>query len=132
MMMEFVIPYMAYILGVCIMTADKIAKNVKIAQASPDKAITYDAKKFFKDEKWNLVLALLLGIASVIVAPMLISGTTLQALNKEGNPVWNMPLKTAIVPLQIVIGIGGGRGILAWLGTSEKQLSRQIDASNSK
>lgn len=119
---SYLLAYAAYMLGAAIYILDVIEKYRKIADASPNSAAIYSQRTFWYKEKYNVIRVALLGIISVLCIPWIISGTTIQAVNSKGVEIWEMSLKTAVIPMQIVLGYGGGRGIIAWLGKSKKEL----------
>lgn len=124
--------YLAYLLGALIYILDVIEKYQKMAETSPDASITYNKKSFWKKEKFNIIRIIALGIVSIIVLPWIIGGQTFAVMKDDGTVLYSLPIKSALIPLQIVVGYTGGRGILAALGKSKKDLYKRIGIDEPK
>ncbi len=124
--------YAAYLLGALIFILDEIKKYENISLANPDPTIVYKKMTFWRKEKYNILQMILLGVVSVIILPMLFGGSSF-SLNKEsGETIWQVPMKTALIPLQIVVGYTGGRGIIKFLGKSKEELYKKVGITDDK
>lgn len=116
--------FAAYLLGALIFILDEIKKYENIANANPDPKIVY--KGFWHKEKWNVLQIILWGIVAVILFPQILGGSSIALHNKEGEDIWNMPVKSALIPILIVAGWTGGRMVMAVLGKSKKELYKKV------
>jgi hypothetical protein len=129
-MINNLLMYAAYLLGASIFILDVIKKYQEIADAHPDQEIVYNKKTFLKKELINIIQIFLYGVISVIVLPILFGGNTFSLIAHDGRHIWSIPVKQALIPLQIVVGYGGGRLVIAWMGRSEKELMDRIGIKN--
>ena len=118
--------YAAYLLGSLIFILDAIEKYQNLADTSPDPNVTYKKKSFWQKERINIIRICLLGIVSIIFLPILFGNGSMNFTNSEGVTLLSVPLKAALIPLQVVIGWTGGRAILAIMGKSKKELFKKI------
>lgn len=132
MILNYTLSYLAYVLGALIFLLDEAKKYQDIANANPDTNIIYNKKSFWAKEKLSVIKVFLVGIVSVIIFPMMFNGNTVAFQNQEGQNIWSMPLKAAQIPAQILIGYGGGRAIIAWLGKSKKELYKKVGIEEDK
>jgi len=131
-MTNSLILFAAYLLGALIFVLDEIKKYENIANANPDPKIQYGSKVFWKKEKYNLIQMVLYGIVAVVILPKLFGGSNF-ALNKEdGTQLWAVPMKSALIPIMIVIGWTGGRAVMAFMGKSKKELYRKVGIEDEK
>lgn len=124
--------YGAYILGAMVLILDLAKKYEDIANANPDPSITMSKKSFWQKEKWNLMQIALLGIISVIMLPTLFGGSTFALQKSDGTIAWSIPMKAALIPLQIVVGYTGGRAILALIGKTKGELYKKVGITDDK
>jgi hypothetical protein len=130
--MNYLFMYLAYLLGAAIFILDQIKKYEDIANANPDPSITYQKKKFWQKEKWTLIQIILLGAVSVIILPALFGGSSFALQKQDGSTLWTVPMKQALIPIQIICGWSGGRMILAFLGKSKKELYKKVGIEDEK
>lgn len=124
--------YGAYILGALIYLLDQVKRYEDIANANPDPTITASRKSFWSKEKWTIIQIILLGIVSVLTIPALFGGNTFALQKADGSTAWSIPLKAALIPVQIVIGWTGGRAMLALLGKTKAELYKKVGISDDK
>ena len=118
--------YAAYVLGSVIFILDAVEKYQNLADTSPDPNITYKKKSFWQKERINIIRICLLGIVSIIFLPILFGNGSITFSNSEGVALLTIPLKAALIPLQIIVGWTGGRAILSIMGKSKKELFKKI------
>ncbi len=124
--MNYLFMYLAYLLGAAIFILDQIKKYEDIANANPDPTITYKKVNFWQKEKWTLIKIVLLGAVSVIILPALFGGSSFALQKADGAALWTVPMKAALIPVQIVVGWSGGRMIIAFLGKSIAELYKKV------
>lgn len=124
--------YLAYLLGAFIFILDQVKKYEDIANANPDPNIVYKKTSFWQKEKWTIMQIVLLGIVSVLVIPALFGGSTFAVQKADGTIAWSVPMKAALVPIQIVIGWTGGRAILAFMGKTKQELYKKVGITEEK
>ena len=130
--MNYLFMYLAYLLGAAIFILDQIKKYEDIANANPDPTITYKKGSFWEKEKWTLLQIVLLGGVSIIILPALFGGSSFALEKADGSVLWTVPMKAALIPIQIVIGWSGGRMILAFLGKSKAELYKKVGITDDK
>lgn len=130
--LSYLANYGAYILGALIFILDQVKKYEDIASANPDETIVYQKKSFWKKEKWTIIQIALLGIVSVIMLPALFGGTTFAVQKATGEIAWSVPMKAALIPVQIVVGWTGGRAILAFMGKTKGELYKKVGITEDK
>lgn len=130
--MNYLFMYLAYLLGAAIFILDQIKKYEDIANANPDPTITYKKANFWTKEKWNIVQIVLLGAVSIIILPALFGGSSFALQKSDGSVLWTVPMKAALIPVQIVTGWSGGRMILAFLGKSKAELYKKVGITDEK
>jgi len=126
-MINSLLMYAAYLLGALIFILDKIKEYEKISIASPGVESTYRKMTFWNQERWNILQMILLGIVSVVMLPMLFGGSSFALHKESGEVLWQVPMKTALIPLQIVVGWTGGRAIIKFMGRSKEELYKTLD-----
>lgn len=124
--------YGAYILGALIFILDQVKKYEDVANANPDPDIQYKKKSFWSKEKWTILQIVLLGIVSVLTIPALFGGSTFALQKADGTTAWSVPMKAALIPIQIVIGWSGGRMILAFMGKTKGELYKKVGITDDK
>ena len=124
--------YGAYILGALIFILDQVKKYEDIANANPDENIVYKKKSFWSKEKWTIIQIILLGVVSVLIVPALFGGSTFALQKADGSIAWAVPMKAALIPVQIVIGWTGGRAMLALLGKTKSELYKKVGIPEDK
>lgn len=124
--------YGAYLLGAAIFIIDLVKKYETIADANPDPNITFKKRSFWQNERWNVIQIALLGIISVIMFPALFGGSTFALHKTNGDISWSIPMKAALIPLQIVVGWTGGRAILAFMGKTKQELYKKVGIDDTK
>jgi len=130
--MNYLFMYLAYLLGAAIFILDQIKKYEDIANSNPDPSITYNKMSFWQKEKWTLIQIVLLGAVSVIILPALFGGSSFALQKSDGSTLWTVPMKAALIPLQVVTGWSGGRMILAFLGKSKAELYKKVGITEEK
>ena len=130
--MNYLFMYLAYLLGAAIFILDQIKKYEDIANANPDPTITYKKVNFWEKEKWNILQIILLGGVSIIILPALFGGSSFALEKSDGSTLWTVPMKAALIPIQIVVGWSGGRMILAFLGKSKAELYKKVGITDDK
>ena len=130
--MNYLFMYLAYLLGAFIFILDQIKKYEDIANANPDPTITYKNMNFWQKEKWTLMQIVLLGAVSVIILPALFGGSSFALQKADGTALWTVPMKAALIPVQIICGWSGGRMILAFLGKSKAELYKKVGITEDK
>jgi len=128
----FLAQYGAYILGALIFILDQVKKYEDVANANPDPSITYQKKGFWQKEKWTILQILLLGVVSALILPSLFGGNTFAVQKASGEIAWSVPMKAALVPIQIVVGWSGGRMILAFMGKTKGELYKKVGITDDK
>lgn len=123
-LLNSIILFAAYLLGALIFILDLIKKYEDIANANPDPKIQY--KGFWKKERWNILQIILWGVVAVILLPWFLGGHSVALHNKDGEDVWHMPVKSALIPMLIFAGWTGGRVIMNMLGKSGKELYKKV------
>lgn len=126
MILNYLIAYAGYCLGATIFILDVIKKYQLIADSNPNPNIVYNKSVFWRKEKINVIQMFLYGIISVIILPQLFGGTSFQATNSAGSVIWTVPMKAAMLPLQIIVGYSGGRMIIAFMGKSKQELYKKV------
>lgn len=124
--------YGAYILGALIFILDQVKKYEDVANANPDPTITYVKKSFWAKEKWTIIQIALLGVVSVIFLPTIFGGSTFAVQKSTGETAWSIPMKAAIIPVQVIIGWSGGRLILAFMGKTKGELYKKVGIEDDK
>ena len=130
--MNYLFMYLAYLLGAAIFILDQIKKYEDIANSNPDPSITYNKMSFWQKEKWTLIQIVLLGVVSIIILPALFGGSSFALQKSDGSTLWTVPMKAALIPLQVVTGWSGGRMILAFLGKSKAELYKKVGITEEK
>ena len=126
MILSYIFSYAAYLLGAFIYILDQIKKYQDLAEATPDPTITYKKKNFWQKEKYNIMQIALYGGVSIIFLPILLGGSTVQLVGSGGGMIWSLPMETALIPAQIIIGWTGGRAVIALMGNSKKELYTKL------
>ena len=124
--------YGAYILGALIFILDQVKKYEDVANANPNPSITYQKKSFWAKEKWTILQIILLGVVSALMLPALFGGSTFALQKSDGTTAWSVPMKAALVPVQIVVGWSGGRMILALMGKTKGELYKKVGITDDK
>lgn len=124
--------YGAYILGALIFILDQVKKYEDIANANPDPNVVYNKKSFWAKEKWTILQIVLLGIVSALMLPTLFGGSTFAVQKADGTIAWSVPMKAALMPIQIVVGWSGGRMILAFMGKTKGELYKKVGITEDK
>lgn len=125
-MINYILMFAAYCLGATIFILDEIKKYENLAEATPDPAVTYKKKTFWQKEKINIIQMVLYGIVAVIIFPMLFGGSNFSLNKEDGTTLWTVPMKTALIPLMIIVGWTGGRAVIAFMGKSKKELYKKV------
>jgi len=128
---NYLMSYGAYLLGAAIFILDQIKKFQEIADTSP-KDVTYKRKTFWEKEKYNVIQIALIGIVSVLLVPKMFGDNTIAILKEDGTTSYSIPMKAALIPIQIIIGWTGGRIMLAILGRSKKELYKKVGLDETK
>ena len=128
----FLAQYGAYLLGALILILDLVKKYEDVANANPDPNIVYKKKSFWAKERWNILQIALLGVVSVLILPAFFGGSTFALHRSTGEVAWSIPMKAALIPLQIVIGWTGGRAILAIMGKTKGELYEKVGIKETK
>lgn len=131
-MMQYLILYLAYLLGALIFVLDEIKKYQNIANANPDPKIVYHQSSFFKKEKINLIQMLIYGVVAVWIFPILFGGSIFTLNNSQGVQIWSIPMKTALAPILLVCGWTGGRIVIAFMGKSRSELYKKVGITETK
>jgi hypothetical protein len=126
MILNYLLSFGAYSLGALIYILDQIKKYQDVAETSPDPKITYQKKNFWQKEKVNVIQIGLYGIVSVIFLPYILGGSAIQLASSSGSVIWSLPMQTALIPAQIIIGWSGGRAVIAFMGNSKKELYKKV------
>lgn len=124
--------YGAYLLGALIFLLDQIKKYEDVANSNPDPTIVMSKKSFWAKEKWTILQIILLGVVSVLIIPALFGGSTFSLQKSDGTTAWSVPMKAALIPVQIVIGWTGGRAMLALLGKTKAELYKKTGITDDK
>lgn len=124
--------YLGYTLGALIFIIDEMKKYENIANANPDPKIIYKQQSFWRKERLNIIQMVLLGVASVIILPLLFGTGDLAYRKDDGTVLWSVPMKLALLPLQIISGWTGGRAIIAIFGKSKKELYNKVGITEDK
>ena len=124
--------YGAYILGALIFMLDQVKKYEDVANSNPDPAIIMNRKSFWQKEKWSIIQIILLGIVSVLIIPALFGGSTFALQKADGSTAWSVPMKAALIPVQIIVGWTGGRAILAFMGKTKQELYKKVGITDDK
>jgi len=130
--MSYLANYGAYILGALIFILDQVKKYEDIANANPDPSIIYKSKSFWAKEKWTIIQIALLGLVSIIMLPALFGGSTFALQKASGEIAWSVPMKAALIPVQIIVGWTGGRAILAFMGKTKGELYKKVGITEEK
>jgi hypothetical protein len=131
-MINSAILFAAYLLGALIFVLDEIKKYENIANANPNPDIQYGWPLFWKKEKINVIQMFLYGVVAVIIFPMLFGGSNFALRRETGEVIWSVPMKTALIPLMIVLGWTGGRAVIAFMGKSKRELYRSVGIEDDK
>lgn len=130
--LSYLANYGAYILGALIFILDQVKKYEDIANANPDPNIIMSRKSFWVKEKWTIIQIALLGLVSIIMLPALFGGSTFALQKSDGTTAWSVPMKAALIPVQIIIGWTGGRAILAFMGKTKGELYKKVGITDDK
>lgn len=125
-MINYLLMYAAFLLGAFIYILDEIKKYENVANANPDPNIVYKKVTFWSKEKYNLIQMALYGVVSVIILPKLFGGSTFALKNDAGTELWAVPMKAALIPIQIICGWTGGKAIMFFMGKSKKELYKKV------
>lgn len=125
-MINSLLMFAAYLLGALIFILDEIKKYENIANANPDPKIVYKPVSFWRKERYNLMQMVLYGVVAVIIFPKLFGGSSFSLTKENGATLWTVPMKSALIPLMIIVGWTGGRAVLAFMGKSKKELYKKV------
>jgi hypothetical protein len=130
--LEYLTSYGAYVLGAFVYILDIIKKYRMLADASPNPAAVYSSKIFWKKENINVIQIFLYGVISTIILPRLFGGSIISIQNDSGAEIYSVPMRAALIPIQIILGWTGGRLVLAAMGRSKGELYRKIGVEENK
>lgn len=131
MIVNFLLAYGCYLLGAFIFTLDLIAKYKLMAESNPDKNVQFDSKEFWRKENINLIKVVLLGVASMILLVPL-NGISMDFVNAAGDLMFTVSAKTAMLPIYLILGWGGGRGTIALAGQYKKGFYQKVGITDDK
>jgi hypothetical protein len=124
--------YALFALGSVLYCLSKVQEYKDMAESNPDPKIVYNTKKFLNKEMINFIRLFLGGVALVILMPMLIGGTVVELKNSEGTVLTSVSLKTALMPLYFVTGLGGTSLLFSIFGRYRKTLLSRLPAEDGK
>lgn len=130
-MLNYLLAYGCYFLGATIFVLDLIAKYQLMAESNPDDNITFDAKQFWHKERFNVIKVLLLGLATMILLVPL-EGISLDFVNSSGDLMFTVNAKTALLPIYLIFGWGGGRATIALAGQYKKAFYKKVGIETEK
>lgn len=119
MILNYVLAYAAYALGATIYILDLIAKYQLMAKSNPDEDVQFDAVRFWRKERINIIKIGLLGIATMILLVPL-NGVSIDFVNGAGDLMFTASAKTAMLPMYLIFGWSGGRATIALAGQYKK------------
>lgn len=126
MIVNYILGFLAFLLGVAIYILSKIKEYKGMAKANPNPSVKFSSKDFFNEEWVNFAQLLLGGVALIIFLPMLINGQTVQFSNSKGDVVGSLPLKAALTPFYFLLGWSGNSALFALFGKYKKTLLNQV------
>jgi len=126
MLLNYILGFLAFLLGVMIYVLSKIKEYKGMAKANPNPNVKFSMKSFFNEEWVNFAQLLLGGIALVIFLPQLINGQTVEFVNSKGISVGSLPLKSALTPFYFLLGWSGNSALFALFGRYKKTLLNQV------
>ncbi len=131
-MLTYLFGYAAFLLGAILYVLGKVQEYKEMAEANPDPKIIYSTKKFMNKEIINFIRLCLGGIALVILMPMLIGGATVDLKSAEGAVIATVTLKSALIPLYFVTGLGGTATLFSMFGKYKKTLLSRVGVEDGK
>lgn len=129
---SFLIGYGAFTLGSLIYLLMKVNSFKRQAKSNPNPNFVFSAKDFFSDEWINIAVLWLGGIALVLFLPTLTGGTVVDIVNSKGVTMTSLPLKTALAPMEFMIGLGGNSTLFSLFGKYQKTFLNQLGVEQDK
>ena len=125
-MLQFLIGYGLFFLGSVIYLLIKARDYKQLADKVPNSDVQATFKDFWNKEWINMFILWLAGIAVVLFLPQLIGGSTVDLKSAAGNVITTVSLKTALTPMEFILGYSGNSVVFALLGKYKKSLLSQM------